>query len=160
MLKFEWPLLLPGDGAVKKLSRSTFDISEYVADIAKRNGLAPGLKPLDGGVALHIACHARAQNMGQKAAEMLALIPGADLKVIERCSGHGGSWGVRKEHFETALKIGRPVARQAKESGKPHIASECPLAAVHILQGIEKLGGEVPQSASHPIELMARAYGV
>jgi glycerol-3-phosphate dehydrogenase subunit C len=160
MLKFEWPLLAPGDASVKKLSQSTFDISEYVVDIAKRNGLAPGLKALDGGVALHIACHARAQNMGQKAAEMLALIPGADLKVIERCSGHGGSWGVRKENFETALKIGRPVARQAKESGKPHIASECPLAAVHILQGIEKLGGEVPAEAPHPIELFARAYGV
>ena len=153
------PLLLPGDATVKKLAGATFDISEYVVDIAKRNGLAPGLKPLDGGVALHIACHARAQNMGQKAAEMLALIPGADLKVIERCSGHGGSWGVRKEHFETALKIGRPVARQAKESGKPHIASECPLAAVHILQGIERLGGEAPAEAPHPIELLARAYG-
>jgi len=98
--------------------------------------------------------------MGQKAAEMLALIPGADLKVIERCSGHGGSWGVRKEHFETALKIGRPVARQAMESAKPHIASECPLAAAHILQGIEKLGGAVPESAPHPIELLARSYGV
>ena len=67
---------------------------------------------------------------------------------------------MRKENFETALKIGRPVARQAKESGKPHIASECPLAAVHILQGIEKLGGEAPAEAPHPIELFARAYGV
>ena len=76
--------------------------------------MAPGLKPLDGGVALHIACHARAQNMGQKAAEMLRLIPGADLQVIERCSGHGGSWGVLKGNFETALKVGKPVARSAR----------------------------------------------
>ena len=159
MLKFEWPLLLPDDASVKKLSNATFDISEYVVDIAKRQGLAPGLKPLEGGVALHIACHARAQNMGQKAAEMLALIPNADLKVIERCSGHGGSWGVRKENFEIALKVGRPVARQAKEAGKAHVASECPLAAVHILQGVEKLGGPVPAEAPHPIELFARAYG-
>jgi glycerol-3-phosphate dehydrogenase subunit C len=159
MLKFEWPLVLPGNADIKKLSEATFDISEYVVDIAKREGLAPGLKPVEGGVALHIACHARAQNMGQKAAEMLNLIPSADLKVIERCSGHGGSWGVRKENFEVALKIGRPVARQAKDSGKREIASECPLAGAHILQGIEKQGGSPPPRAPHPIEILARAYG-
>ncbi|MFZ5790265.1 MAG: heterodisulfide reductase-related iron-sulfur binding cluster [Pseudomonadota bacterium] len=162
MLKFEWPLILPGDDAVKKLSQATFDVTEYVVDMAKRAGLAAGLKPLEGGVALHIACHARAQNMGQKAAEMLRLIPGADLAVIERCSGHGGSWGVMKGNFETALKIGKPVARQAQNAGKRHLASECPLAGAHIVQGMERLADGPPATAAsrHPIELMAEAYGL
>ena len=162
MLKFEWPLILPGDAAVKRLSDATFDISEYVVDIARREGLAGGLKPLGDGVALHIACHARAQNMGQKAAEMLRLIPDADLGVIERCSGHGGSWGVMKRNFPTALRIGKPVARQAAASGKGIVASECPLAAMHILQGLERLDADGPgfDRAPHPIELMARAYGL
>jgi glycerol-3-phosphate dehydrogenase subunit C len=159
MLKFEWPLILPQDAAVKRLSESTFDITEYVVDIAKRTGLAPGLHPLDGGVALHIACHARAQNMGQKAAEMMRLIPDADLTVIERCSGHGGSWGVMKGNFETALKVGRPATRQAAESGKPYLASECPLAGIHIGQGLEGSPGR-KAAALHPIELLARAYGL
>jgi glycerol-3-phosphate dehydrogenase subunit C len=162
MLKFEWPLVQPGDAAVQRLANATYDISEYLVDIAKREGLAPGLQPLEGGVALHIACHARAQNMGQKATEMLRLIPGADLAVIERCSGHGGSWGVLKGNFETALKVGRPVARSAAQSGKRRLASECPLAAVHIRQGIERLGGEAPDMGTplHPIELMAQSYGI
>ncbi|MEX0697844.1 MAG: heterodisulfide reductase-related iron-sulfur binding cluster [Dongiaceae bacterium] len=162
MLKFEWPLILPGDAAVKRLSDATFDISEYVVDIARREGLAGGLEPLGRGVALHVACHARAQNMGQKAAEMLRLIPDADLSVIERCSGHGGSWGVTKQNFPTALKIGKPVARQVSASGKGIVASECPLAAVHILQGLERLDADGPalDRAPHPIELMARAYGL
>lgn len=163
MMKFEWPLVVPDEPLVKKLSEATFDISEYVVDIAKREGLAPGMKPLDGGVALHIACHARAQNMGQKATEMLRLIPDADLAVIERCSGHGGSWGVMKENFPVALKVGKPVARQAHKSGKTYVASECPLAGEHILQGIERLedGATRPvERAPHPIELMARAYGL
>ncbi|MEZ5668109.1 MAG: heterodisulfide reductase-related iron-sulfur binding cluster [Alphaproteobacteria bacterium] len=163
MLKFEWPLILPDDAGVKKLSQATFDITEYVVDIAKRHGLADGMQPLDGGVSLHIACHARAQNMGQKAAEMLRLIPSADLEVIERCSGHGGSWGVMKENFEVALKVGRPVARKALEAKKAHLASECPLAGEHIVQGTERLGDDgrpvVPHSR-HPIELMAQAYGL
>ena len=84
MLKFEWPLILPDDPDIKRLSQATFDISEYVVDIAKREGLAPGLTPLDGGVTLHLACHARAQNMGPKAAEMLRLVPNAQVAVVER----------------------------------------------------------------------------
>ncbi len=166
MLKFEWPLILPEDEGVKRLSQATFDITEYVVDIARKEGLADGLKPLDGGVALHIACHARAQNMGQKAAEMMRLIPDADLEVVERCSGHGGSWGIMKENFEVALKVGRPVARKALESTKAHVASECPLAGDHIVQGMERLaakddgGSKVPATAPHPIELFARAYGL
>jgi glycerol-3-phosphate dehydrogenase subunit C len=162
MLKFEWPLILPQDTAVKRLSESTFDVTEYIVDIAKREGLAPGLQPLDGGVALHIACHARAQNMGQKAAEMMRLIPAADLTVIERCSGHGGSWGIMQGNFETALKVGRPVARQANDAGKTYLASECPLAGMHIVQGLERLDQSRPAArpALHPIELFARAYGL
>jgi glycerol-3-phosphate dehydrogenase subunit C len=165
MLKFEWPLILPGDEAVKRLSQATFDIAEYVVAIAKKEGLAPGLKPLDGAVALHLACHARAQNMGPKGADLLRLIPDTPLKVIERCSGHGGSWGVMKDTFEVALKVGRPVARQAAESGAPFVVSECPLAREHIVQGMERLEGEAGARAEasrafqHPIELLARAYG-
>jgi glycerol-3-phosphate dehydrogenase subunit C len=162
MLKFEWPLILPEDGAIKRLSDATFDVAEYIVDIAKHEGLAPGLQTLDGGVALHIACHARAQNMGQKAAEMMRLIPNADLTVIERCSGHGGSWGILKGNFETALKVGRPVARQASDSSKAYLASECPLAGMHIAQGMDRLdqGTSQARPTLHPIELLARAYGL
>ena len=162
MMKFEWPLLLPGDETVKRLSAATFDISEYVVDIARREGLAPGLQKLPGGVALHMACHARAQNMGQKAAEMMRLLPEADVAVVERCSGHGGSWGVLKANFPTALKVGKPVARQVAQSGKAFVASECPLAGVHIMQGVERFDGEAarPELVAHPIQLFARAYGL
>jgi len=162
MLKFEWPLIVPGDEAVAKLSRATFDISEYIVDIAKKEGLAPGLRPLDGPVTLHIACHARAQNIGQKAAELLRLVPETPLKVIERCSGHGGSWGVMKENFDTAIKVGRPVARQALREASPYLAAECPLAGMHIRQGMEMLAQSepLPERSLHPVELFARAYGL
>ncbi len=162
MLKFEWPLIVPDEESVKRLSAATHDVSEYIVDIAKNEGLADGLQPLDGGVAVHLACHARAQNMGAKAAEMLRLLPESDVAVIERCSGHGGSWGVMKENFETALKVGRPVAQQAVRHAKKYVASECPLAGLHIAQGIDRLSGEKPDitTAAHPIILFARAYGI
>jgi glycerol-3-phosphate dehydrogenase subunit C len=162
MFKFEWPLIVPNDAAVEKLATATYDISEYIVALSKEKGLAPGLGPLEGGVTLHIACHARAQNVGQKAAEMMRLVPETEIKVIERCSGHGGSWGVMKGNFETAIKVGRPVARQALNDKQAHVASECPLAGMHILQGMELMakGDSLPDRAHHPIELFARAYGI
>jgi glycerol-3-phosphate dehydrogenase subunit C len=116
---------------------------------------------------VHMACHARAQNMGQKAAEMLRLVPQASVEVIERCSGHGGSWGFKREHFEAGMKVGRPVARQAAQNGPTpgtdaYVTSECPLAGVHIAQGMGRLGDEAPKPTlvTHPIQILARAYGV
>ncbi len=110
MLKFEWPLIVPDDPAVKRLAAATFDVSEYIIDIARNEGLAPGMAPLDGDVTVHLACHARAQNMGQKAAEMLRLLPEAKVAVIERCSGHGGAWGVLQ------AKISRRRSKSASRS--------------------------------------------
>jgi glycerol-3-phosphate dehydrogenase subunit C len=162
MLKFEWPLILPDDADVKRLSAATSDISEYVVGIARKEGLADGLQPVAGGITVHMACHARAQNMGQKAAEMLRLLPDADVQVIERCSGHGGSWGFKKEHFATAVKVGRPVFRQVRDAAKAFVTSECPLAGIHIAQGVEQMGGDAPRPTlvAHPIQLLARAYGL
>jgi len=162
MLKFEWPLILPEDEDVKRLAKATYDVSEYVVDIAKKEGLAPGLAPIAGGITLHIACHARAQNMGRKAAEMLALLPQTQVQVIERCSGHGGAWGFKTPHFATALKVGRAVAQQARAAGNACLTSECPLAGLHIAQGITKLGAAdgAPTLVEHPIQLISRAYGV
>ncbi len=162
MVKMEWPLILPNDEDVKLLARATFDLSEYIVDIGKKEGMAPGMEAVAGGVAIHLACHSRAQNMGQKAADMLRLIPEADVQVLERCSGHGGAWGFKKEHFEVGMKVGRPVFRQIAEAGKAFVSSECPLAGVHIAQGVDRLGkeGPKPELLTHPIQLMARAYGL
>ncbi len=172
MLKFEWPLILPQNDNVKRLSEATSDITEYVVDIAKNEGLADGLQPLDGGVALHMACHARAQNIGAKAAEMLRFVPQAEVTVVDRCSGHGGSWGIMKDNFEVGIKVGRAAARQAataaksaseKSGGTAYVASECPLAGAHLVQGMERLkmdGKPEIVSSQHPIELFAKAYGL
>ncbi len=162
MLKFEWPLIAHNNADVKLLAQNSFDITEYMVNIAKNEGLAEGMTTV-GDVTIHISCHSRAQNMGQKGAEMLRQIPDSKINVIERCSGHGGAWGVMKDNFDTALKIGKPVARKFAKMPTKNIVSECPLAREHILQGVEILNDgkklEVTQS-QHPIELIAKAYGI
>ena len=157
MLKFEWPLLLPNDENVKKLSKNISDIDEYIVDISDKEGLAEGLGEIDGGVTVHHACHARAQNMGIKARDMLKLIPNIKIDVVERCAGHGGTFGVMKETHNLALKVGRPTARQIKNKNNKYMVSDCPLAAKHLKQ-LEQDTKISNDEALHPIELLARAY--
>jgi len=157
MLKFEWPLLLSDDKNIKKLSKHVFDIDEYIVDIAEKEGLAPGLKEIDGGVTVHNACHARAQNMGIKARDMLKNIPNIKLDVVERCAGHGGTFGVMKATHHLAVKVGKPTARQIDNKKNKYMASDCPLAGKHLNQ-LSKDVEIKHDEALHPIEIMAKAY--
>jgi glycerol-3-phosphate dehydrogenase subunit C len=157
MLKFEWPLLLPDDEGIKKLSKNTFDIDEYIVDIANNEGLVEGLQEIDGGVTVHHACHARAQNMGNKARDMLKLIPNVKIDVVERCAGHGGTFGVMKETHDMAIKVGKTTASTVKRKNNKYMASDCPLAGKHIKQLAEDTN-IVSNEALHPIELLAKSY--
>ena len=159
MLKFEWPLMMPGNAAIRTLSEHTFDLSQYMVLLAKSAGLVP-IEAMPSSIAVHFACHSRAQNMGPKAMEMLKLIPEAKPMLTERCSGHGGKWGIFKENFDVAVKVGRPAARAMAQNDPDYMVSECPLAGTHLkqvmtLSGVEK----VPDRVGHPIEIMAKAYG-
>jgi len=156
MLKFEWALILPDNPDVKRVADNVFDIDEYVVDVAKKDGLPPGLTALAEGVTVHLACHARAQNMGPKAAEMLKMIPDTTVDVIERCSGHGGTFGVVKPTHDVAVKVGKPVFKAANAKPRGHIVSDCPLAAAHIVAHTQTPARE----PEHPIQIMARAYGL
>lgn len=164
MMKFEWPLIVPDNDDVIALSKAVKDIDEYIVDIAKTEGMADGMKPLEGGVAVHLACHARAQNVGAKAVELLKLIPDAKVTPVERCAGHGGTFGVLKETHDVAMKVGKTAARNISRAEAAHVVSECPLALKHIMQEIDELGlvddTKTRPSSSHPVELIARAYGL
>ena len=159
MLKFQWPLLVPDNEEVKKLSQNTSDIDEYIVDIANNEGLKKGLEEIDGGVTLHHACHARAQNMGNKARDMLQLIPNIEMNTVERCSGHGGTFGITKNGFEIAKKVGKPTANSIKKNGDTYLASDCPLAGKHLHQISQTdADSSIKSKALHPIELMAKSY--
>ncbi len=166
MMKFEWPLILPESEDVAALAKAVMDIDEYIVDIAKTEGLADGMRAIDGGVTVHLACHARAQNMGAKAAELLRLIPEIKLDVIERCSGHGGTFGVVKPTHEVAMKVGKTAMRNVVKHGNKYLVSDCPLAAKHLVQGASELtselaeDGHTPVQALHPVQLFAMAYGL
>ena len=163
MFKTEWPLLLPENKNIIELSKKTMDIDEYMIQISENEGLTEGLVALEGDITVHMACHSRAQNIGPKSAQMLRLIPNTKVNIIERCSGHGGSWGVKKENFDTALKVGKNSAKSIMKYDTKYFASTCPLAGDHLVQISEKETNKdlkELKEPSHPIELIALAYNI
>jgi Fe-S oxidoreductase len=163
MFKQELPLLFPNDAQVQAVKAAMMDPFEYLVARQKDGLLKTDFKVPLGRVSYHIPRHSRVQNVGQKTREMLEMVPDTKVTTVERCSGHAGTWGVKKEFHEISLKIGKPVFRQMSEAGPDYISSDCQLAGHHIEQGIGQLKGDQPHSKAglaHPLTLVRKAYGL
>jgi glycerol-3-phosphate dehydrogenase subunit C len=156
MFKSELPLLFPDDPETKLVSEAMFDPFEYFVLRHKDGLLKTDFKRPLGKLSYHIPCHSRVQNMGQKTREALQLVPGTQVRTVERCSGHDGTWGVKTEYFASSMKIGRPVFRAMAEGEPDYISSDCPIAARQIEQGM----GETAPKKAHPLSLLRMAYGI
>jgi Fe-S oxidoreductase len=156
MFKSELPLLFPDDPDVRAVADAMFEPFEYLV-LRNRDGLLKtDFKRQLGKVAYHIPCHSRVQNVGQKTREALQLIPGTTVKTVERCAGHDGTWGVKREYFDHSMKIGRPVFRAMAEDDPDYISSDCAMAGRHIEQGM----GSTRAERRHPLTLLRIAYGL
>lgn len=162
MFKQELPLMFPNDSDVQAVKAAMFDPFEYLVSRQKDGLLKTDFSTSLGKVSYHIPCHSRVQNVGQKTREMLEMVPNTSVTTVERCSGHAGTWGVKKEFHEIAMKIGKPVFRQMNDAEPDYISSDCQLAAHHIEQGIGQLKKDKPSTAkiAHPITLVRKAYGL
>ncbi len=158
MFKQELPLMFPEDAAVQAVKEAMFDPFEYFVLRSKDGLLKTDFSARLGKVSYHVPCHARVQNVGQKTRELLEMIPGAAVTTVERCAGHDGTWGVKKEFYDNSMKIGRPVFRQLADAAPDWISSDCPIAARHILQGIGK--EKTNAQKAHPLTLLRKAYGI
>jgi Fe-S oxidoreductase len=106
-------------------------------------------------VSYQAACHQRVQNVGQKTKEILSLVPDSVIEIIERCSGHDGTYAVKSEFHEASMKIARPVVNRVKKAQADHFGSDCPMAGNHIAHGMQD-----GTKAEHPLTLLRKAYGI
>jgi glycerol-3-phosphate dehydrogenase subunit C len=155
MFKQELPLMYPGDAQVQRVARRIFDPFEYLMRRHAAGLLRTDFKNTLGKVAYHVPCHLRVQNLGLKTRDVLKLVPGTTVEPIERCSGHNGTYGVRRRFRAASMKIGRPVVRRVEASPCDHYASDCPMAGHQIESGLQQ-----PRPPEHPLRLLRLAYGL
>jgi len=155
MFKQELPSLYPDDNKVQAVAAAFNDPFEYLHKLHKAGRLNTVFRNSLGSVSYHVACHQRVQNIGPKTRQILELIPDTSVTSIERCSGHDGTYAVKKESREFANKIVRPVVRQVQQQEADHYGSDCPVAGLHIETNLD-----TGKKAAHPLDLLAHAYGI
>lgn len=159
MFKSELPLLFPSDADVQAVAAAMVDPFEYLVLRHKDGLLKTDFKQQLGKVSYHIPCHSRVQNVGRKTEEMLKLT-GASVNTVERCSGHDGTWGVKKEYYALSMKIGKPVFKAMAKDEPDYVSSDCAIAGRHILQGMTESGNVGHAQKQHPLTLLRIAYGL
>jgi glycerol-3-phosphate dehydrogenase subunit C len=152
MLKKEYPFLL-GTPEAQRVADHTSDLCEYLMQLHKEGALRTDFVRPGGNIAYHLPCHLRDQKLGYKSRDVLALIPGTQVQMMEWCSGHDGTWSLKQEYFPLSLKIGRKVFDQVEQGQHDLVVSDCSLAGNQIAQATGRAVG-------HPIEVLHRAYGL
>jgi len=155
MFKQELPLMFPDDEDVLKVRDHIYDPFEYLMLRHKEGKLNTDFKHPLGKVSYHVACHQRVQRIGMKTRELLQLVPDTEVQAIERCSGHDGTYAVKKEFHAISMKLVRPVANKVKQFEPDHLTSDCIMAGHHIAHALDD-----GQKAEHPLALLRRAYGI
>lgn len=155
MFKQELPLLFPDNNDIKSISKALCDPFEYLLTLHDQGKFKTNFINDIGSIFYQVACHQRVQNIGQVTKKILELIPGTDVEALERCSGHDGTYGVKKETHEIAIKIAAPIVREYEKKSAPQFTSDCTLAAHHI---VNAMGNKV--APTHPISLVKQAYGI
>lgn len=155
MFKQEIPLMFPDDPQVKKIQDAIYDPFEYLSLRNKEGKLKTEFKKSLGKVTYHVPCHQRVQNIGLKTRDILALVPDTTIDVIERCSGHDGTYAVKSEFHDISMKICRPVVNKIKNAEIDHYISDCPMAGDQIENGLKN-----GNHAESPFTLLRQAYGI
>lgn len=155
MFKQELPLMFPNDAEVQKVKAAMYDPFEYLMLRHKDGKLNTDFKQGLGNISYHVACHLRVQNIGMKTRDILKLVPDTEVMPIERCSGHNGTYAVKKEFHEISMKIGRAVMNQVDKAEADHYSSDCPMAGHHIQNGLQH-----ENKPEHPLSLLRMAYGI
>jgi len=155
MFKQELPLMFPDDPDVQKVKQNIFDPFEYLMHRHKAGLLNTEFRQPLGKVVWQVPCHQRVQNIGPKTRDILALVPDTQVEMIERCSGHDGTYGVRAGTYEKSQKISRPVVNRVKKMEPDYLVSDCPMAATQIADQLE-----LKHPESNPLTLLRKAYGI
>ena len=155
MFKQELPLMFSADAQVQRVAEHMFDPFEYLMLRHQAGLLRTDFTGRLGKVSYHVPCHLRVQNIGLKTRDVLRLVPDTTVEVIERCSGHNGTYALKSKFRDASMKIGRPVFERVQNSGADYYSSDCPMAGHQIESGLSP-----PGTPTHPLKLLRIAYGI
>jgi len=153
-LKEEAPELLDmDDDDTQLVAARTFDLNEFLLDLAEQDALRTDFRPLPLRLAYHPPCQYRAHRLGRPGTEVMSLIP--RLEIVEShaaCCGIAGTYGYKAEKYAIAMQVGQPLFEFVRDVGGPVVVCDSETCRWQISHA-------TGLPAVHPVELLALAYG-
>ncbi len=138
----------------RELADNTYELCSYLLDLHRRGRLKTDFQPVEMTFGYHAPCHIKAMEIGYPGVELVKLIPGVKVKVIERgCCGVAGTYGFQKKNFDTSMKAGEGLFAELKSPDVQYGLSECSTCKMQMEQGSGKY-------CYHPVKVLAMGYGV
>jgi glycerol-3-phosphate dehydrogenase subunit C len=145
---------LAEDPDLQLVSDSTYDICELLLELHQRGELDTDFAPLEQGVSYHAPCQLQGHWIGKPALELLALIPGLELRETDaRCCGIAGTYGLKREKYEIAMDVGGELFGELDVAGNELVACDSDTCRWQIEHATGK-------TCVHPVELLHSAYGL
>lgn len=154
-LKEEAPEILGlSSDDVLAVAKGTYDIFEFLRELAERDELNTEFRPLERELPYHPPCQYRAHRLGRPVLDVLSLVPG--LKLMESradCCGIAGTYGLKTEKYQIAMDVGAGLFEFVRGSGAELALCDSETCRWQITHATG-----VP--SQHPIEILAEAYGI
>ena len=145
---------LEDDPDLRLVSRRTYDICELLLALHDRGELRTDFRPIREIVAYHAPCQQQGHGIGKPALDLLALIPGLEVREMNaRCCGIAGTYGLKAEKHGISMAVGRDLFDQVLASGAPTVACDSETCRWQIAHGTGR-------RSVHPIDFLHRAYGL
>jgi len=151
-LTHEYPSLLDTDDA-ELVAANTAEASTYLWRLHQRGKLELDLQPINASVGYHLPCHLRALEVGSPGEHLLRLVPGLNVRRIEKgCSGMAGLYGLQRRNYRASLRSGWGLISALRSPNLQAGTTECSTCKMQMEQGTTK-------PTLHPVKLLALAYG-
>ena len=154
MLRQDYTHYATDKSAAERVMAAVMDPLEYLMKLHREKKIALEFPVrVEEKITYHVPCHLRVQNIGFNSRDLMKLIPGVQITMVQQCSGHDGSWSSKKEYYEISLDVGKKLFKAIDKEKPATVASDCSLAHLHIEEG-------TGEHAKHPIEILYKAMGL
>ena len=105
-------------------------------------------------LAYHTACHMERLGWAIYSTELIKMIPGVDLVILDsQCCGIGGTYGFKVENYGISQKIGTSLFRQITNAHADYVVCDCETCKWQIEMSTQA-------QVMHPISILAEALDV
>jgi len=150
-LKKEYPLLLDNEGA-RLISQKTYDLSQYLMALHQKGELDTDFQSMPLLVAYHSPCHLKAQGIEREPVELMRLIPGLSVELLDRgCCGMAGTFGLKSQHYGHSMEISSPIFEEIEKIAPQLLVTDCAGCKMQLEYGSKK-------EVIHPLILVQKSY--